>query len=492
MTATFADRLGDAVNPIVVKELRQAVKGKFVSVMLSILLLIQLAAISIYVLTVDPSREDFRAGRDMFMILHGMMLGIALLFVPAYSAIRFAAERADTNVDLLFITTLRPVSIIFGKTFCALVISALIFSACLPFITFTYFLRGIDLPSIFVVLVMDFLVVIGFSLLAILTASLPTNRILKVFVGLVVLVQLPFVFGWTIAGSYGLISAGIGSRLDTSEFWFGVAAAAAVYIPLVGLLFVISVVFITPLSANRALALRGFVTAMWLLTGAGMAAISLNQKHVAPIMIWVVFHSFLFSLGFIVAVCEREHLGRRVTRTIPKSLLPRAPLFPLFSGSAASLLWSGLLFSMTIGVALLFERGIKGLSGGNEWIAERMSGFGLTILCYALTGLWVRRFILRNRLKPHLTWVPTIILIGFGSVITLFLIFLFYQRIDNVGWLLGNPFIFFAERRELRSHIFFHYSFLLLWLILGVILNGRWLAGQVLAFKPHQPENANA
>lgn len=492
MNVTLADRLGDAVNPIVVKELRQAVKGKFVTVMLLILLLIQLAAIAIYVLTVDPTREDFRAGRDMFMILHGMMLGIGLLFVPAYSAIRLAAERADTNVDLLFITTLRPVSIIFGKVFCALVISALIFSACLPFITFTYFLRGIDLPSIFVVLVMDFLVVLAFSLLAIFTACLPTNRILKVFAGLVVLSQLPTVFVWTMFGAYGLITAGIGSRLDTSEFWLGVAAAAAVYVPVIGLLFIISVVFITPQSANRALALRVFLTTTWVLTGAGMAAITLDQKHVAPIMIWTVFHSFLFSIGFIVGVCEREQLGRRVTRTIPRPLLPRAPLFPLFSGSAASLLWSGGLFALTIGVAAIFEWGVKGLSGGNEWIAERMSGFGLTIFCYALTGLWIRRVILRNRLKPYLTWVPTIVLIGLGSTIPLFIAFLLDRRGDYAAWLIGNPFVFFGEKRDIRDYLFIHYIFLVGWLIVAVVLNGRWISRQVLAFKPHRPETVDA
>ena len=38
-------------------------------------------------------------------------------------------------------------------------ITVLIFSACMPFMVFTYWLRGIDLPSIFVLLVFCFLVV---------------------------------------------------------------------------------------------------------------------------------------------------------------------------------------------------------------------------------------------------------------------------------------------------------------------------------------------
>jgi hypothetical protein len=492
MTVTFADRLGDAVNPIVVKELRQAVQGKFVSVMLLILLLVQLAAIAIYVLTTDPTSENFRAGRDMFMILHGFALGIGLLFVPAYTAIRLAAERADTNVDLLFITTLRPVSIIAGKLFCAFVVSLLIFSACLPFITFTYFLRGIDLPTIFIVLIVDFLVVIGFSQLTIFAACLPTNRVLKVFVGLVALFLLPWAFTWTMIAAYSLLSSGIGSKLNTADFWLGVAGAASIYVPVVGLLFVISVVFITPHSANRALALRTFITAMWVLTGCGMAAITISQNEIAPIMIWTVFHAVLFSLAFIVGVSEREGLGRRVTRAIPRMVLARVPLFFVFSGGAASLLWSVGLFLVTVSVGWGFENAPKRFSGGNDWIGLRMAGFGLTILCYALTGLWLRRVLLSRRLKSNLTWFPVLVLIALGSTIPLLVAFLLDSRGNYANWLFGNPFVFFGSKRDIESVLFVHFIFLTVWLMAGLLLNARWFSGQIVNFKPHLPERVDA
>src|SRR5205823_4778714 len=81
-------------------------------------------------------------------ILQGILLFTCLLFIPAYTGIRLAAERSDINVDLLFISTLRPRAIVRGKFVAALVLAVLIFSACTPFMTFSYLLRGLDVPSV--------------------------------------------------------------------------------------------------------------------------------------------------------------------------------------------------------------------------------------------------------------------------------------------------------------------------------------------------------
>ena len=150
--AGILQRIDDAFNPIVVKELRQAVQGKFVAAVLIVLLIIQLTAVGLIIINSRDISTTYNAGRDAFMILQSIMLGICLLFVPAYTAFRLGSERSDSNVDLLFITTIRPRAIIGGKIFASLAITVLIFSACMPFMVFTYWLRGIDLPSIFVLM----------------------------------------------------------------------------------------------------------------------------------------------------------------------------------------------------------------------------------------------------------------------------------------------------------------------------------------------------
>src|SRR5262249_24721096 len=152
MAAGFLERLDDSLNPIVVKELRQAVQSRFVVVALLLFLSLQLLILGLYLVFGYGARsadmESVNAGREGFLVLQGVLLGTCLLFIPLYAGVRLAAERSDTNVDLLFVTALKPRAIVRGKLFSAVVLVLLIFSACAPFMTFTYLLRGIDMPTI--------------------------------------------------------------------------------------------------------------------------------------------------------------------------------------------------------------------------------------------------------------------------------------------------------------------------------------------------------
>jgi hypothetical protein len=51
-----------------------------------------------------------------------------------------------------FITTIRGRAVIRGKMLAAAIVTLLIYSACMPFMTFTYLLRGVDLPTTFFLL----------------------------------------------------------------------------------------------------------------------------------------------------------------------------------------------------------------------------------------------------------------------------------------------------------------------------------------------------
>ncbi|MDE0043340.1 MAG: hypothetical protein OXT74_14975, partial [Candidatus Poribacteria bacterium] len=90
-----------------------------------------------------------------------------------------ATERSVENVDLLFITNLRPWSIIWGKFLAALALTVLLYSAGMPFISFTYLLRGIDLLSIFSLMAINFIVVAAGIQCAILIGALPVKWVFK-------------------------------------------------------------------------------------------------------------------------------------------------------------------------------------------------------------------------------------------------------------------------------------------------------------------------
>jgi ABC-type transport system involved in multi-copper enzyme maturation permease subunit len=215
------DRLDDAVNPIVVKELRQAVRSRLVTSALLLVLLIEMIVLGTFLLTRQMQATDDldgRGGQAMFITLQGILLGTCMLLIPAYAGIRLGMERSDSNVDLLFISTLKPRTIIWGKFVAAAVLALLIFSACAPFMTFTYLLRGLDMPTILLVLGIDLLAVLGSTMLTLFLASISGNRALKGLVGLVGMWALGTIFFGAMGFSAMMIEEGAIVRARPEEF----------------------------------------------------------------------------------------------------------------------------------------------------------------------------------------------------------------------------------------------------------------------------------
>ena len=202
------------LNPIVIKELRQAVRSWAVTGML--LLFLTVLFITSLVVLVNQSlnvNEDAELGRQMFQMFTVILAGASILFIPLYIGGRLGAERMESNHDLLYVSTLSPVRIIRGKFFCGAYLALLFFSVCLPFMTLTNLLRGIDLPSVFFILAVLFLVVCALNQVAIFLACLPLNRAFKLLLALGGF----FCSFWIIAGlmiiSLEMTRSGIGSMM---------------------------------------------------------------------------------------------------------------------------------------------------------------------------------------------------------------------------------------------------------------------------------------
>jgi len=477
--------LSDRLNPIVVKELRQAVQSRFVIAALMTLLAIQLVAIGIYLLTSGDSLLNFDAGRGVFLMLFSILQGVSMLFVPLYTAVRLAAERSDTNVDLLFITTIKPRSIVAGKMTAAVVLTVLIFSACMPFMAFTYFLRGIDLPSIFISLALGFIVVIACAQAAVFVACLPVNRAFKVIFGIIGLVLFGMVYFATMAGVSGLIVGGIGSRIGASDFWQGAVILLVVIGSLTGLFFVLSVSLIMPLASNRALPVRLYVTAAWLLIGAAALIYSEVEDNHVPVTVWQVMFNLAFAVALFVAVSERDRLGRRVLRAVPQSPVKRAWSFFFFSGAASGLAWAAAMIGLTLAMTWLWAELYPSRNGAGDLVgsAKWLGGMCLYFFCYALSGALLRRHLL-NRVGAGLTWLIGAILLSLGSIVPVlfgYLIFFGDQwwSEDHGKWLVGNPFAW-----SNKSHRVFYASVAGVWAVMAAALSLRWFIARVKSFKP--------
>ncbi|MCS7046578.1 MAG: hypothetical protein NZO58_09505, partial [Gemmataceae bacterium] len=338
------EKLDDAINPIVVKELRQAVQSRFVVAVIMCFLAIQLIFFGIYLMATGQSGRldaiDSQAGRDAFAWLQGLLLATGMLFLPAYSGLRLAAERQEVNTDLLFITTLSPRKIISGKLASAALIAVMIFSVCAPFMAFTYFLRGIDLGSIFFVVAIDFFVVLGSVHFTVLLAVIPGNRVFKAILAVLGFGSLLIVFVYTLSGTIVKVQLGFPPPFQDRSFIAICGSLAMSYLCYCGLTFTWSVGLISSPSANRALPMRLFMLA-YCVVSFGIHlwfANSLGQQE--PFFLWILTASLLVFFALMISINERETWTARVARTIPRNPLLRLPAMLVYSGAAGGVLFA--------------------------------------------------------------------------------------------------------------------------------------------------------
>lgn len=149
----FGERLAEAAGPIVVKEVRQGLRARVFAIFFGLLLLGCLVVALVAAAEFDR-RTRLELGPDYFRLFLAA-LAIVEYFVIPYTAFRaMAREREDETWVLLVLTGLGPRRIVRGKVASALAQGLLYASACAPFVLFSYYLNGIDLPTVLAALVM--------------------------------------------------------------------------------------------------------------------------------------------------------------------------------------------------------------------------------------------------------------------------------------------------------------------------------------------------
>jgi hypothetical protein len=505
--AALGDRLSDRLNPIVVKELRQAVQSKFVVGVLLLFLLVQVSIIGIALVVGagagnrDPLADQ--SGWGVFAIIQSILLATCMLVIPAYTGVRLAAERSDVNVDLLFITTLKPRAIISGKLLAALVLVVLIFSACTPFMVFSYLLRGVDVLSIALVLLIDLGAIAAAILIAIFLAVVPANRVFKIILGLVGFIGLLFGYSGVLPGTTIMLERGGSYYLDSPGFWAAAAAIAVSALTFLGLFYAWSVALISPPSANRSLGVRLFLLVIWLATGVvfGLVNIRLPGERNGPLLTWLFFMAGVFSLNLIIVINEREHWGPRVARSIPRRWWLRWPVFLFYSGAAGGVIFSVIMLGLTALAVLLWNEWLPSVA--SEWGPDNMQDFlaafaaiGLYTYAYALTAVLVRR-VSPWKIPAGFTWIVWLILVAVGSTVPYLISFLLFYRDWNYeshfGWLLSNPFVAVVEvgdTGDLRHHTVYFLGFAGFWAGLVTLFSVPWFVRQFRHFRPYASQSA--
>lgn len=168
----------DRLNPVLVKEVRQAVRGKsFRSSFILILIIAAVVSTGILSsLNVEDPHQLASSGTSLFFALHLVFLFCTLIVVPVQAHRSMASERDERTFDALIISGLQPAQIIMGKWLCAAVTQLLFLVALLPFFATAATLYGLDLLMALVLTLFGCFLGLTLSLLGILAATMGKSK----------------------------------------------------------------------------------------------------------------------------------------------------------------------------------------------------------------------------------------------------------------------------------------------------------------------------
>ena len=308
------------LNPIVIKELRQAVRSWAVTGMLLLFLLVLfIASLGFLISNTFEENANLEVGAGLFTTFLGILTVSSVFFIPLYVGIRVAAERQENNPDLLYVSTLSPFRIIFGKFLCGAYMAILFFSVCMPFMAFTNLLRGVDLPTVFFILGFLFLMVCAANMIAIFLACLPLSRPFKFLFIIYSIGQSLFSVIALMTFSFEMMRSGIGAMMTRHDVWLGVLTDVGLTLAVIGLFFTLAVALISPQSSNRALPVRLYVTIIWLIGGVASLSWVVHAKNGLIMYAWTYPTFILMILSLLVVISNVDRLSLRVRRTIPAS-----------------------------------------------------------------------------------------------------------------------------------------------------------------------------
>lgn len=480
----YASAVGDRMNPVAVKEFRQAVQSRWVTTVFTLFLLLNLSIVGGYLMLAPNAATSIDGGRNIFLVLEGILFVTCIGFIPLFTGARLSFERNDSNIDLFFITTITPGTIVRGKYISAMALTLLIYSSCMPFMILTYLLRGIDLPTIFTVLALGYLYSAFVNALGIFAGSISGSWLLR---GLVAVGML-FVLGYVVASIIALVNLslnfGIG-RAFPGEVWKIVATGLIVELLIIGVLYVFSVANLSPKPANRMLVPRIFITLTWIVTGVVAAVWAIAESTDVPILMWVVLSCGALCIMTVVSLGERDAWTTRVKRVIPRNIFPRLLAFVFYTGAAGGIIWSTMLFCGTIlGATLFFSyfNSITSSNGMQEVIGNATLVFGY-ILCYCLTTAFICKVLLRGFNMPNLSVLSMFfaVLVCLGPFIASFL-FIQKRGFDVMPWcMIGSPMVLTMNNTAAAAAAI---PFVVVWLIAAVLASMPWAIGQWRRFTP--------
>ncbi|MGD9721158.1 MAG: ABC transporter permease [Pirellulales bacterium] len=315
-------RAGDHLNPILVKEARQALRSRQFLITFFLMLTAGWVWSILGLASIGPAVYFAAEGPQMLFVYH-LFLSVPLLLVAPYTAFHsLSSERQDRTYELVSITALGARQILTGKL-CAIGLQMIVYlSAIFPCLAFTYLLRGLDIFTIVMVVVYTCGLSIALSVIGLFLGAIAPLRQRHIAMSVLFAVGL---FGalwidnlWT----YQIVYFG-GMRVESSEFWLVQCILLTIFLNVCVIAFLAARSQLLTVSENRSTALRWSLVVAQLSFVAWIAWAQMSWSDNEIIFGLIYFSTVAWYVAGMFLTSESAALSPRVKRDLPQSLLGR-------------------------------------------------------------------------------------------------------------------------------------------------------------------------
>lgn len=420
-------RASQWLNPILVKEARQALKSRQFAITFALLLICGWGWSIVGLAMAGPGAGYTSTGPGMFVGYY-MILAFPLLVIVPFGAFRsLASEQEDRTYELLCITALRPWQIISGKLGSALLQMLVYLSAISPCLAFTYLLRGISLPTILVVILWTSLVSLGLSVIGLLLATMSTQRHWQVVASVAMIAGLMILFWIAAMIIVNMVVFDSDFPVNDPEFLVANGMLLTAYATYFALVFLAAAARITFASDNRSTKLRVVIAVQFMCLAAWSAGIIAYWKS-SDWEVLLIGISFMLLHLFVTGALmtgESPELSLRVRRSLPRSFLGRVFLTWFNPGPG-----TGYLFTVSFALAGVCAAALGLLAAGMALVntgrgssqEENVLAFAALGACYLIVYLGLGLLLVRAlrrwiTIKPEIAAMVNAILVVLGCVV---------------------------------------------------------------------------
>lgn len=424
--------IADWNSPVLIKEIRQALKSRAFLITYMLLLVAAVGWSVIGLLTAVTSDLENMGG--MMLVGYLCILGFPLVIVVPLTAYRsLCREFEEDTLHLVSITTMSPRQLVLGKLASAMAQMVVYLSALAPCVAFTWLLRGIDVFSIALALLLAVVGSAALSSASLFMAAIGRNVTIRTIMFVILLAGLGFTFfmwcafrGAVESGELGNTSqmiqlhVGFLVGLATTGWLLLEAAASAISFP----------------AENRSTTVRvAMLVQSVALVAMGMGLVGANlpdasiREDVSQLKSQVFFIFVVSACGYWMVMGsllsgESGVLSSRVRRSLPSTVAGRSFRSLLMPGSGRGyLLAVANMLGWTVAAAVmgwfhfvdpttLFNSLHSARSFNHQGPDLGFVGLGLVFAVFYLTLTWLLLKLLvawRVRVTPMLGLVALLI-----------------------------------------------------------------------------------